>query len=99
MKVFVSSLTMDYLISPEGVVYSRRKDGLHLHEIASYNGKGYRRVRIMGQNYKIHRLVAENFIANPDKLPYVIHKDGDRNNNNVNNLEWSATQSNHGLLS
>ena len=53
---------------------------------------GYRRIHVSheGKSYKffVHRLVAEAFIDNPEKLPVVNHKDGNKLNNSVNNLEW-----------
>jgi hypothetical protein len=46
------------------------------------------------KNYRIHRLVASAFIPNPEELPQVNHKDGNRLNNRVDNLEWASAKDN-----
>lgn len=56
------------------------------------NQDGYLNVQLSKSDHvktaRIHRLVAEAFILNPEQLPEVNHKDEDKTNNNVNNLEW-----------
>lgn len=40
------------------------------------------------RTFTIHRLVAKTFLPNPHKYPYINHKDEDKSNNTVDNLEW-----------
>ena len=55
---------------------------------------GYARVRIKGKRYKIHRLVAETFIPNPEDKREVNHKDGNKLNNRADNLEGATRSEN-----
>ena len=59
---------------------------------------GYCRVHFShkGINYKelVHRLIAKAFIPNPDNKLQVNHIDGNKKNNNVNNLEWCTAGEN-----
>ena len=58
------------------------------------NSAGYKKVVLNGKNKYVHRLVAEAYIQNPDALPEVNHKDGNKWNNTVENLEWVSKSEN-----
>ncbi len=59
---------------------------------------GYLRAHLSKNNsalfHSVHRLVATAFIQNPDGFPLVNHRDENKSNNNVENLEWCTAQYN-----
>jgi hypothetical protein len=61
---------------------------------ATANTAGYLQVYLDNKKLLVSRLVAKAFIPNPDNLPEVNHKDLNKSNNNVENLEWITSQDN-----
>ena len=89
-----------YSVSDEGDVWSLRNTNLTdrrtPHKLKrTIDGAGYVRAMLSyGKVHRVHRLVAEAFLPNPEGHPMVHHKDEDRGNPCVDNLEWCTYQSN-----
>lgn len=79
-----------YFVDKEGNVYSSRANKGHLFKkkVPQKSNSGYLYVSIGNKMVYIHRLVAETFIENPENKPQVNHKDMNKENNCVTNLEW-----------
>ena len=78
----------DYTVTSEGKVFGKFGQPIKLRPntsgYASFTaGRKGRRI-----NVTIHRLVAESFLPNPNNLPEVDHKDSNRMNASLDNLEW-----------
>lgn len=82
-------------VSSDGQVWSIRRKTLRKIWI-SRDGYGYVSERIDGvkKPFAVHRLVASAFIDNPDGFPVVNHKDLNKLNNQVENLEWTTGHGN-----
>ena len=59
------------------------------------NSYGYKRVYLNGKYLRVHRLVAEAFIPNPENKPYVDHKNNIRDDNRIDNLRWATIKENN----
>ena len=85
-----------YLISSSGDVISLNygKRGFAKALTWKVNNKGYAWVELRGNGVRdirlIHRLVAENFLENPEGFETINHKDENPLNNDVSNLEWCS---------
>ena len=73
-------------------IYRKTKCGEYYKISKWVDSLGYYMVsfRINGKKYwkRLHRLIAEALIPNPDNYPQVNHKDGNKLNNKIDNLEW-----------
>lgn len=85
-----------HTLSKDGAVYSDKlkkivklcpdKDGYAICGVKLRDGRRLSK--------RVHRMVAEEFIPNPQKKPFVNHKDGDKWNNHITNLEWVTAKEN-----
>lgn len=96
----------DYAASEDGEIFRIKYDdnaNLALHGLphrlsSTYDKDGYKKVNFSVNGKTIykraHRLIALTFIPNPLNLPFVNHKNGDKSDNRVQNLEWVTAKEN-----
>ena len=90
-RIYKKYTIEDYEITENGEIYNKHT-GIKLKP--QKNGKGYLRVGIGKKLYFVHRLVAQKYIPNPMNYKQVNHKDGNKENNSVTNLEWVSNSQN-----
>lgn len=94
-----------YQVSNKGNIYSvERRDSRGYRcggrmLTPAYNSRGYLNVNLSkngkSKTKKVHRLVAETFIPNPKGFLEINHKDENKSNNRVENLEWCTREYNN----
>jgi len=94
ISTFGNVRTLDRLVSSESRTYFT--EGKVLKQYENIDGYLLVSIPINGKwtMKLVHRLVAQTFITNSDNLPQVNHRDCNRANNNVDNLEWCTHKEN-----
>lgn len=90
----MTEFTTNYFVDIEGNIYSKNKfkdiTKLKLH----LDAFGYLRVKVNNKTQKVHRIVANTFVDNPEAKAIVNHKNGIKNDNRACNLEWVTLSEN-----
>ena len=97
---YVNGYVGRYSVSNFGRIKTLKYKGRNVEKILKedISNTGYKRVRLYSsfssKNYSVHRLVANAFLCNPLENKQVNHKDGNKTNNTIENLEWCTASEN-----
>lgn len=88
--------SIDRIVNRSDTGYSLKYSGQIIKQTLDKRGyeNVYLSINSKSKRYRVHRLVAMAFLDNPENKPQVNHKDGNKQNNHVNNLEWSTDEEN-----
>lgn len=88
----VKGYEKEYAVTKAGDVFRITKSGKTRPCKAFVEKDGYMVINLskrgIAKRKRLHRIVAETFLENPDKKPQINHIDGNKKNNSVENLEW-----------
>ena len=99
-EIRLISGTKNEYISPTGKIYKYCGDNMYFQKKTFINNhNGYLYINIQNENNdtvqkRVHRLVAQEFLDNPENLPIVMHKDNNKANPELNNLKWGTVSEN-----
>ena len=102
IEIWANVLELPYEVSNFGNV-KRVSNMPYKHKNREYikpylNNKGYMCINLYKNSkvhkFQVHRLIAVYFLPNPNNLPEINHIDGNRLNNDIDNLEWCTRQQN-----
>lgn len=87
-----------YFITKDGKIFSNRGPVEMKRIKTTINNRGYEiaviTVKNVSINISVHRLMALTFLENPENKPQINHKDGNKLNNTIENLEWVTNSEN-----
>ena len=86
-KYVFNDESLDLMVNKDGIFYDTKY--MRLRSNNTLVGRGYNKVSIKGNYFLVHRVVIQTFLPIENSELYdVHHKDGNKNNNNLNNLEY-----------
>ena len=60
----------------------------------NHKNRGYMLFTLKDKNFAVHRIIAITFLSNPENKSTINHKDGNKSNNHIDNLEWATPSEN-----